>query len=165
MTVAVENVPMLARIWVPVAVENERSPVEAKFVEVPFVRAVFWRDVRPETVAVPRVTEPALSVFVFKEVPVALEKPRFEPKRLVEVVFVPVAFVHVRFVVLRVATVKVEAMRFVKTPFVAKKFVVVALVPVAFVKVTPAREETPVTESVPVAVRLEVVRAAEERDT
>ena len=40
-TVAVENVPIFARIWVPVAVENERSPVEAKFVEVPFVRVVF----------------------------------------------------------------------------------------------------------------------------
>ena len=40
-TVAVENVPMFARIWVPVAVENERSPVEAKFVEVPLVSVVF----------------------------------------------------------------------------------------------------------------------------
>jgi hypothetical protein len=47
---------------------------------------------------------------------------------------------------------------FEKPRLVAKKFVVVALVPVALVKVTPAREETPVTESVPVAVRLEVVR-------
>jgi hypothetical protein len=40
-TVAVENVPIFARICVPVAVENESNPVEAKFVEVPFVRVVF----------------------------------------------------------------------------------------------------------------------------
>ena len=117
-TVAVENVPIFARIWVPVAVENQRSPVDAKFVEVPFVSVVFWSDVSPETVAVPSVTEPADRVLELNDVPVALEKPKF----------------------------------------VAKKFVVVAFAPVALVKLTPASEELPVTLSVPVAVRLEVVR-------
>jgi hypothetical protein len=34
-------------------------------------------------------------VFAFKETPVAFEKPKLAPKRLVEVVFVPVAFVNV----------------------------------------------------------------------
>ena len=54
--------------------------------------------------------------------------------------------------------IKVTPVALEKPRLVAKKFVVVALVPVALVKVTPAREETPVTESVPVAVRLEVAR-------
>jgi hypothetical protein len=40
-TVAVEKVPMLAKICVPVAVENDNNPVEAKFVEVPFVSVAF----------------------------------------------------------------------------------------------------------------------------
>ncbi len=40
-TVAVEKVPILARICVPVAVANESNPVEARFVEVPFVSVAF----------------------------------------------------------------------------------------------------------------------------
>lgn len=102
-------------------------------------------------------TEPALSVFAFKEVPVAFEKPRFVPKRFVDVVFVPVAFVQVRFVVLSVVTVNEDTTKFVNDPFVAKRFVVVTFAPVAFVKVTPVRDELPVTLNVPVAEILEVV--------
>lgn len=154
MTVAVEKVPILAVIWVPVAEAKERRPVEAKLVLVPLVSVVFWREVEPETVTVPRVTEAAESVFVLSEEPVALVNPRLVPKRFVLVVFVPVAFVQVRLVALNEAAVREEAIKFVISPLVAKRLVEVTEVPVAFVNVTPAREEGPVTERVPVAVRL-----------
>lgn len=152
MTVAVENVPMFARICAPVAVENESNPVLAKFVEVPFVSVVLWSDVRPETVAVPKVTEPADKMLVLSKVPVAPANERLVAKKFVVVASVPVAEVQVRLVALTEAAESVEAMRFVISPLVAKRFVVVALVPVAFVKVTPAREELPVTDNVPVAL-------------
>lgn len=139
--VAEANVPILALIWVPVAVAKVKRPVEAKFVVVAFVALKL---VAPRFVA-KRLVDVVL-------VPVAFVQVRFVTVRLVMVEglvtarVVKVALVPINVFTLRLVSVLVVAVRalneaspveakFVVVAFVAPRFVAKKFVDVAFVLV------------------------------
>lgn len=161
---SVENVPLVALKFVPVAEMNDNDvtvatprfafvaprdaakiPVDVTFVDVTFVKIAAAGVVRP--IVTPLIVPPDNVTFPEERfVTVPFVTRAFVAKRFVDVVFVPVAFVHVRFV-----GEKLLADRFVKTPSTAKR-----RLPVAYEKLSVPTVEEP-AEKLPVSVRFEPV--------